>query len=159
MKSIHSFIICIFATMCGGAISAMDGRLVSSLSCLLGAFLPFGPSRSLFLALVPCCSYPWLLSLAFLWHSCSFRSWFCLVRHSTAASKVCTCLSRVVVHGSSPVWLLVAIKQVSTIQLFVWEVVIWLYFSIEGANWWCQKSLVSHMVFTCRTQNLRNRNK
>ena len=29
-------------------------------------------------------------------------------------------------RGSSPWWLLVAIEQVSTIQLFVWEVVVWL---------------------------------
>ena len=123
MNSIHSFIIYIFATMYGGAVSATNGWLVS---CLLGAFLPFGPSWSLISALVPSCSSLWLLGPVFLWRSYSSRLWFCLVRHSIAAARVCTCLSRAIVRGSSPWWLLVAIEQVSTIQLFVWEVVVWL---------------------------------
>ena len=126
MKSILSFIIYIFATIYGGAVSVTDGRLVSCRSCLLGALLPFGPSRSFLSALVPSYSSSWLLGLASLWCSYSSRSWFCLVRHSTATARVCTCLSRVVVHGSSPLLLLVAIERVSIIQLFVWEVVIWL---------------------------------
>ena len=114
---------CISATICGGAISAMNGRLVSCRSYLLRALLPSGPARSPLLAmcwgLVPFCSSPWLLGLAFLWRSYSSRSWFCLVRHSTAAAKVCTCLSRAIMRGSSPWFLLVAINRVSTIQLFV----------------------------------------
>ena len=125
MKFILSFIICISTTICGGAISAMDGWLVSCHSCLLGALLPFGPSRSLLSVLVPFCSSSWLLGLASLWRSYSSRLWFCLVRHSTTTAKVCTCLSRAV-HGSSPLLLLVTIEQVSTIQHFVQEVVVWL---------------------------------
>ena len=111
------------------------------------------------------CSSPWLLSPTFLWHSYSSRSWFCLVRHSTAAARVCTCLARATVHGSSSVWLLVAIERVSTIQLFVWEMVIWLLlfyslnFPTDGANRWCQKSLVSRTVLMCSRQNLWNKNK
>ena len=165
MKSIISFIICISATTCGGAVSVMDGRLVSCRSYLLRAWLPSSPSRSLISALVPSCSYPWLLGPTSIWRNCSSRSWFCLVRRSATAARVCTCLLRVTMHGFSPVWLLVAIKQVSTIQLFIWEVVIWLllFYSLSClhrcANWWCQKSSVSHTVLTCSRQNLRNRNK
>ena len=58
MNSIRSFIICIFATMFGGVVSAMDRRLVSCSSYLLEAFLPFGASWSLISALVPSCSSP-----------------------------------------------------------------------------------------------------
>ena len=119
LKSIRSFIICISATMYGGAVSAVDGRLVSCCSGLLGALLPSGPSWSLLSALVPSYSSPWLLGLASFWRGCSSRSWFCLVRRSTVMAKVCICLSRVVVCGSSPIWLFVAIERVSTIQLFV----------------------------------------
>ena len=126
MKSIHSFIICISVTMCGGVVFATDGRLVCYRSCLLRALLPSSLSRSLLSVLVPSYSSPWLLRPTSLWHSCSSKLWFFLVRRSTAAARVCTCLSRVVVHGSSLVWLLVAIERVSTIQLFVWQAVIWL---------------------------------
>ena len=123
MKSIHSFIICISATMWGGAIFVANGRLVSYRSCLLGALLPSGPSWFLFSTMVPCWSSSWVLSVVFFWHKCSSRSWFCLVRHSTVAARVWTCLSRAVVHNSSP-WLLVvvAIERVSTMQLFVRKV-------------------------------------
>ena len=123
MKSIISFIICNSAAICGGAISVMDGQLVSCRFCLLEALLPSGPSRSLLSALVPSCS-SWLLGPASLWCSCSSKLWFCLVRCSTATVKVCTYLSRAVVRGSSSLLLLVAIERVSTIQLFVWEVFI-----------------------------------
>ena len=126
MKSIRFFIICIFAIMRGGAVSVTDGRLVSCRSYLLGALLPSGPSRFLLSALVPSYSSLWLLGLASPWRSCSSKSWFCLVRHSTATIRVCTCLSKAVVCGSSPSWLLIAIERVRTIQLFVWKVVIWL---------------------------------
>ena len=124
MKSIISFIICISAAMCGGAVSVIDGQLVSCRSYLLGALLPSDPSRSLLSALVPSCSFPWLLGLASLWRSCSSRSWFCLVRHSTAAARVCTYLSRAVMRGSS--LLLVAIRRVSTMQLFFSEAIVWI---------------------------------
>ena len=133
MKSIISFIICISATMCGGAVSTINGWLVSCRSSLLGALLLSGPSRSLLSAPMPSCSFLWLLGLTSLWHSCSSKSWFCLVRRSTAAVKVCTYLSRAIVHGSSPLLLLVvAIERVSTIQLFIWEAVVWLTRSLPN---------------------------
>ena len=56
IKSVISFITCISATMCGGTVSMTDGRLVSYHSCLLGALLPFSPSRSFLSALVLSCS-------------------------------------------------------------------------------------------------------
>ena len=122
MRSIHSFIICISTTMCGGVVFVPEGRLVSYRSCLLGALLPSGPSWFLLLALVPSWSSSWVFSAAFFWCSYSSRSWFYLVRHSTTATRVWTYLSRVVVRGLSP-WLLVvvAIEWVSTMQLFVQE--------------------------------------
>ena len=126
MKSILSFIICISTTICDSAVSAMDGWLVSYRSCLLKALLPFGHSWSLLLALVSSCSSSWLLGPASLWLICSSRLWFCSVRRSTVAARVYTCLSRTVVRGSSLWLLLVAIERVSTIQLLIWEVVIWL---------------------------------
>ena len=138
IRSIISFIIYISTTMYGGAISVTDGRLVSCRSCLLGAWLPSDPSQSLLSALVPSCSSPWMLGLASLWHSCSSRSWFCLVKRSIATARVCTYLSRAVVHGSSSVWLLVAIKWVSTIQLFVWKVIIWLLLFYSLSHKQCQ---------------------
>ena len=30
-------------------------------------------------------------------------------------------------------------------------------FPIDGTNWWCQKSSVSHTILTCSRQNLRNK--
>ena len=117
MKSILIFIICISANKCGGAIFVTDGRLVYCHSYLLRALLPSGPSWSLPSALVPSCSSLWLLGLASLWRSCSSRSWFCFVRRSTGVTKVCTYLSRAIVHGSS--LLLVTIEWVSTMQPFV----------------------------------------
>ena len=83
-KSIRSFIICIFVTIWRGAISVLDGRLVSCRSCLLGVLLPSGPSWFLLSALVPSWSSYWVFSATFFWCSCSSRSWFWLVRHSTA---------------------------------------------------------------------------
>ena len=138
MRSIISFIIYISTTMYGGAISVTDGRLVSCRSCLLRAWLPSGPSQSLLSALVPSCSSPWMLGPASLCYSCSSRSLFYLVRRSIAAVRVCTYLSRAVVHGSSSVWLLVAIKWVSTIQLFVWKVIIWLLLFYSLSHKQCQ---------------------
>ena len=126
MNSILSFIIYISTTMYGGVVSATDGWQVSWCSCLLEALLPSSPSWSLLSALVPFCSSPWLLGPMFLWRNYSSRSWFFLVRCSTVVAIVCTCLSRAVVCGSSPWLLLVAIEWVSTIQLFVWEMVVWL---------------------------------
>ena len=94
---------------------------------LLGALLPFGSSWSFLSALVPFWSSFWVLCLAFFWCSYFSRSWFCLVRRFTVTARVWTCLSRVVVRGSSPWTLLViAIERVSTMQLFVWEAIVWL---------------------------------
>ena len=162
MKSILSFIICISTTMYNGAISTMDGWLVSCPSCLLEALLPSSPSWSLHLALVPSCSFLWLLGPVLLWRNYFSRSWFCLVRRSIAVARVCTFLSRAIMRGSSLWWLLVAIEWVSTIQLFVWEMVVYLYyeslFPADDTNW-CQKSLVSCIVLMCSRQNLWNRDK
>ena len=127
VKSIRSFIICISTTICGEAVSAVDGRLVSYRSSLVKVFLPSGPSWSLLSTLVPFWSSSWVLSPTFFWSSYSSRSWFCLVRHSTAATRVLTYFSSSVVRGSSP-WtlLVVAIERVSTMQLFDWEAIVWL---------------------------------
>ena len=127
MHFICSFIICISSTMWGGAVSATNGRLMSYLYSLLGALLPSDPSWFLRLALVPSWSSSWFLIATFFCRSCSSRVWFCLVRHSTAALRVWTCLSRAVGHRSFP-WTLfvVAIERVSTMQLFAWEVLVWL---------------------------------
>ena len=110
MKSILSFIIYISATMCGGAVSVTDEWLVSCHSCLLIALFPSSPFQSLLSALVLSYSFRWWLGPVFLWRNCSSKSWFCLVTHSTAAARVCTCLSRAVVCGLSPWLLLVAIE-------------------------------------------------
>ena len=141
IRSIRSFIIYISATMWGGAMSAIDGRLTFGRSGLLGALLPFGHSWYLLFALVPSWSSSWVLCPMFLWRSCSSRSWFCLVRRSTAAVRVWTCLSRVVGHNLSH-WtlLVVAIERVSTMQLYVREAIVWLIFPTDGTNWWCCKN-------------------
>ena len=142
INSICSLIICISTTTWGGTMSTMDGLLMSGRSGLLGALLPSDPSWYLLSALVPSWSSSWVLCPAFLWRSCSSRSWFCLVRRSTIAVWVWTYLSRVVGRNSSP-WtlLVVAIKKVSTMQLYVWEAIVWLiFFPTNGANWWCRKN-------------------
>ena len=137
IKSICSFIICISATMWGGTVSVMDGRLVSNCFGLLEALLPSDPSLFLRSALVPSWSSFWVFIIAFFWRNYSFRSWFCLVRRSTTVAKVWTCLSRAVVRGSLP-WLLmvVAIEQVNTMQLFVREAVNMAY--LLFSHWHCQ---------------------
>ena len=121
-QSIRSFIICISATIWGGTVFVPDGRLISCRSCPLGALLPSSPSWFLLLALVPSWSSSWVFNIAFFWRNYSSKSCFCLVRRSTATARVCTCLSKAVMHGSSP-WMLlvVAINRVSTMQLFVRE--------------------------------------
>ena len=141
ITSICSFIACISVTICGGAISVRDGRLIFCRSDLLGALLPFGPSQSRHSALVPSWSSSWVLCPAFLWRNYSSKSWFCLVRRSTAAARVYTCLSRAIARGSSP-WMLlvVAIDWVSTMQLFVREAFAMTYkstksFPIDDTNW------------------------
>ena len=116
MTSIYSFIACIFTTIGSGAVSMRDGRLIFCRFGLLGVLLPSGLSWSLHSVLLPSWFSCWTLCLVSLWHSCSSRSWFCYVRHSTVAKRVWTCLSNAVdCSGSSP-WrlLVVAIKQVST---------------------------------------------
>ena len=127
IKSIRSFIICISPTMWGEAVSVIDGRLMSCHSGLLGTLQPSGPSWFLLSALVPFWSSSWVPVAAFFHCSCSSRSWFYLVRRSTAAVRVWTCLSRVVGRGLFPSTLLVvAIERVSTIQFFVREAIVWL---------------------------------
>ena len=147
ITSICSFIACISAITCGGIISMRDGRLIFCRSDLLGALLPFGPSRSCHLTLVPSWSSSWLSCPTFLWRNCFSKLWFCLVRRSMATTRVYTCLSRAVAHGSSP-WtlLVVAIDRVSTMQLFVHEAFSMTYKSTtkpiptDNANWWFRKS-------------------
>ena len=53
IRPIRSFITCISATMRGGAMSTVDGRLTSSRSGLLEALLPSDPFWYLLSALVP----------------------------------------------------------------------------------------------------------
>ena len=97
----------------------------------------------------------------FFWRSCSSKSWFCLVRCSTAAVRVWTCLSKAVGHGSLA-WLLVviAIEQVSTMQLFVWEA-IWLISRSSSPQTAqtndVEKSPVSHTTFACSKQYPHNK--
>ena len=120
ITSICSFIACISTITCGGIISVRDERLIFCHSDLLEALLPFGPSWPCHLTLVPSWSSSWLSCPTFLLRNYFSKSWFCSVRHSMAATRVYTCLSRAVAHGSSP-WtlLVVAIDRVSTMQLFV----------------------------------------
>ena len=70
MKSILSFITCISATICGGAVSVTDGWLVFYRSFLLKALLSSGPSLSAFRQ----CS---------VWAQCSFGAAILLGRDST----------------------------------------------------------------------------
>ena len=100
ITSICSFIACISMTTGGGVASVRDGRLTFCRSSLLAALLPSGPSRSRHSALVSSRSSFGILCLVFR-RSCSSKTWFCLVRHSTTAIRICTCLSRVVGRGSS----------------------------------------------------------
>ena len=120
IKSIRSFFICILATIWGGTVSVTDRQLVSCHFGLLGVLLPSGPSWFLLSALVPSWSSSWVSITTFFWRNYSSKSWFCLVRCSTAAVRVWTCLSKVVGRGLLP-WLLVvvAIERVSSMQLFV----------------------------------------
>ena len=121
ITSIRSCIACISATTSGGVSSARDGRLTFCRSSMLGELLPSGPSQSRRSALVSSRS-SFGISCPVFRYSCSSKTWFCLVRRSTAPVRVCTCLSRVVSRGSSS-WtlLVVAIDRVSTMQLFVKE--------------------------------------
>ena len=117
ITSICSFIACISAKMGGGVASTRDGMLTFRHSNRLGVLLPSGPSRSRRSALESPKSSAILLS-AFRC-SCSSKTWFCLVRRSTAAVRTCTCFSRAVDCGSSSgTLLMVAIDRVSTMQLF-----------------------------------------
>ena len=100
ITSIYSFIACISATTGGGVISMRDRRLTFCRSSLLGALLPSSPSQSCRLALVPYRSSFGILCPAFQ-RSCSSKTWFCLLRHSTTAVRGCTCLSSSVGRSSS----------------------------------------------------------
>ena len=118
ITSICSFITCISAKIGGGVVSMREGMLKFHRSGLLGALLPSGLLGSPRSELSSWFS-SWTLCSASLWRSCSSRSWFCFVRHSTTAMRVWTYLSNAVdLDGSSP-WplLVVAIERVSTMQL------------------------------------------
>ena len=95
ITSICSFIACISATTDGRVISVRDGRLTCCCSGLPGALLPSGPSWSRCSVLVPSWSSSGIPCPTF-WCSCCSKTWFFLVRHSTAVVRVYTCLSRAV---------------------------------------------------------------
>ena len=119
ITSICSFIACISVKTGGGVASTRDGMLTFCRSSRLGALLPSSPSRSCRSALESP-RYSAILLSAFQC-SCSSKTWFCLVRHSTVAVRTCTCFSRAVGYGSSSgTLLMVAIDRVSTMQLFCW---------------------------------------
>ena len=99
ITSICSFIACISAKTGGGVTSTRDGMLTFRRCSRLGALLPSGPSRSRSLALESPRSSAILLSVFRC--SCSSKTWFCLVRHSTTIVRTCTCFSREVGCGSS----------------------------------------------------------
>ena len=99
ITSICSFIACISSKIGGGVASTRDGMLTFRCSSRLGALLPSSPSWSRRLALESPRSSVILLS-AFRC-SCSSKTWFRLVRRSTAAIRTCTCFSRAVGYGSS----------------------------------------------------------
>ena len=158
ITSICSFIACIFATTGDGVISVRDERLTFCRSNLLGALLPSGPSRSHRSTLVPYWSFSWIPHPTFR-HNCSSKTSFFLVRRSTAAVRVYTCLLRVVGHSlSSWTLLVVSIDRVSTMQLFVREA-----FTYKAVSHrWCQlmmpkKSPVSHRIPTHSKQYLHNK--
>ena len=168
MKSILFFIICISATICGGAVSATDGRLVSCRSCSLKALLPYGPSWSLLSAvcwgLVPSCSSPWLLSPAFFQHSSSSRSWFYLVRCSTTAARVYNCLSRAVsawFFSGRVIDYHWANEYHTTLHLVSGNMAVTISIPIDDDNWWCQKIVIKshspHVFLTKPTQQRRGR--
>ena len=131
-----------------------NGWMASVLSLLSAQGIVVFWSFSISLSAVFC------LGPVFLWRSYSSRSWFCLVRHSTTVAKVCTYLSRAVVHGSPSWLLLVVIERVSTIQLFMWEVVIWLLLSFPQTAPTDDAKNLQWVSQSSRTlwQNLRNKN-
>ena len=99
ITSICSFIAYISVTTGGGVASMRDGMLTFCCFSLLGALLPFGPSRS------HCSTLESSRSSAILCPvfrcSSSSKIWFCFVRRSTAIVRICICFSKVVGHGSS----------------------------------------------------------
>ena len=99
ITSIYSFIACISAKTGGGVVSTRDGMLTFCRSSRLGALLSSDPSRSRHSTLESSRSSAILLSVFRC--SCSSKTWFCFVRHSTAVVKICTCFSRAVGCGSS----------------------------------------------------------
>ena len=100
ITSICSFIACISATTGGGVISVRDERLTFCRFGLLWALPPSSPSRSRRSALVSSWSSSRIPCPAFQ-HSCSSKTWFCLVRRSTVVVRVYTCLLRAVGRDSS----------------------------------------------------------
>ena len=99
ITSICSFIACISTKTGGGVASTRDGMLTFRRSNWLGALLSSGPSRSRRSALESPRSSTILLSTFRC--SCSSKTPFCLVRHSTTAVRTYTCFSRAVGCGSS----------------------------------------------------------
>ena len=99
ITSICSFIACISTKTGGGVASTRDGMLTFRRSNWLGALLSSGPSRSRRSALESPRSSTILLSTFRC--SCSSKTRFYLVRHSTTAVRTYTCFSRAVGCGSS----------------------------------------------------------
>lgn len=158
MKFILFFIICISTIMCGGAVSVTDGLLKASLPSVPFLFcLPLVCWR-----LSPSCSSSCFCGSTSLWRNCSSRSWLYFVRRSTAAAKVCTCLSRAAARSSLSWLFVVVIKHVSTIQIFCLESG---NMAIMYSHRRCQLMMLeiisklndSHMpLITCMTQIKRN---
>ena len=74
--------------------------------------------------------------------------------------RVWTCLSRAVGRGSSP-WtlLVVTIDRVSTMQLYVWEVIVWLILLSHRRRQLMmpKKSPMCHTILACLRQYLHNK--
>ena len=140
ITSICSFIACISVKTEGGVASTRDGMLTFRRSSRLGALLPSGPSRSRRSALESPRSSAILLS-AFRC-SCSSKTWFCLVRRSTAAVRpVLAFLEQsVTAHLPEHCWWLPLIEWVPC-NSFVGGALAVAYdtthLPTDGANWWC----------------------
>ena len=138
-----------------------DGRLTFCHSSLHGALLPSDPSQCHCSALVSSRSSSGISCPVFRCN-CSSKTWFCLVRHSMASVRICTCFSRAVNRGSSSwTFFVVAIDRVSTMQLFVREALAVTYDITYGFPQTmptddARKSIVSYTVNTCSQWHLHN---
>ena len=166
LESVHHYLHLLFYRLYlrdnrGRVASMRDGRLTFCRSNLLGALLPSGPSRSHLSALVSSRSSS-RISCPIFRHSCSSKTWFCLVRHSTATVRICTCFLRAVGHGlSSWTLLVVTIDRVSTMQLFFREALAVTYDTTYRSPQTAptddaRKSTVSYTVNTCSQWHLHN---